>query len=150
MPRKPLSREQKLLRREKPLGITLAELKIEIDASGGDLRKRVHLKRHPGLLRLMIRCKYKNLPQSWGMSLILDNSMIDCVHFHNSNYVNTEGFKKVGWHRDLMESGKNVGRKTLTDFDPQALDDFLLRVPKMFKVTLKPGGEDASGQLPID
>lgn len=139
-----------MLGTKKPLGITFAQLKAEIDAAGGDLRIPIKMKgSHRGNLRLMIRCK-NNIPQSWGMSLILDNSMIDCVHFHRTDYTNTEGIKLAGWHRDLMEGGKNVGRKTLKHFDPQQLDDFILQVLKIFKVTLKPGGEDADSRLPID
>ena len=145
MPRKPLTREQKVRQQNKPLGITFAELKAEIDAAEGDLRKPIKLARQSGSLRLMIRCKNVNIPVSWGMSLILDNAMIDCVHFHRMPYSNTDGAKRVGWHRDLMDGGSNVGRMTLEDFDPKILEDFILRVLKIFKVTLNLGGDDAHG-----
>jgi hypothetical protein len=148
MPRKQITREQKIRQQEKPLGITMAELKAEIDAANGDLRRSIPMKRQVGNLRLVIRCR-KDIPPAWGMSLILDNSMIDCVHYHKLDYTNTNGIKTVGWHRDLMESGENVGRKTLDNFHPRNLDDFILWVLKIFRVTLKPGGEDADGQLSI-
>jgi hypothetical protein len=149
MARKQLSREQKIRVREKPLDVTLAELKAEIDAADGDLRRSVPLKRFSGSLRLMIRCRH-DIPRSWGMSLILDNAMIDCVHYHRTDYTNTEGIRTAGWHRDLMESGKNVGRKTLDAFNPQSVDEFILRVLKIFKITLKEGNADAGGQLSIN
>jgi hypothetical protein len=145
MPRKPLTPEERVRRQVKPLDVTFAELKAEIDSAGGDLRRAIKMKGQSGSLRLMIRCKKTNIPASWGMSLILDGSMIDCVHFHVTDYLNTDGFKRIGWHRDLMESGRNVGRKTLEDFDPKNLEDFIQRVLELFKVTLKPGGNDANG-----
>jgi hypothetical protein len=95
MPRKPLTREQKVRKQQKPLGITLAELKAEIDQADGDLRRTIIMKREFGTLRPMVRCK-KTIPQSWGMSLILDNAMIDCVHFHRTDYTNTEGNQDYG------------------------------------------------------
>ena len=131
--------------------MTLAALKACIDEADGDLRLRVPpLRRVPGSLRLVVRAKLPNVPESWAMSLLLDNVIIDCVHHHTTEYTNTNGRKAVGWHRDLLTAGQNIGRQTLDKFSPKKLDEFLVLALDLFRLTLKEGREDAHGQLPIN
>jgi hypothetical protein len=95
MPRKPLSQERKISAQAKNLGITLTELKAEIDAGNGELKRHIRLNRQGDFIRLVIRCKRKDLPECWAMSMLHKNVCIETIDFHKTDYWDTEGIKAL-------------------------------------------------------
>ncbi len=150
MPRKSASQERKIGKQSKKLGLTLAELKDEIDATRGYLDHAITLNRKGDFVRLIIRCKRKDLPECWAMSMLHKNICIETIDYHTSDYVDTEGIRRIGWHRDLREYGGSVQKVCLPTFDPRTLDEFIVAGLAIFNIIVKPGENvDAHGQLQI-
>jgi hypothetical protein len=150
MPRKPLSQERKISAQAKKLGLTLAELKAEIDAGNGQLKRDIRLNRKGNFIRLIIRCRRKDLPECWAMAMLHKNVCIETIDFHQTDYRDTEGIKRIGWHRDLREYGGSAQKVCVSTFDPRTLDEFIVAGLAIFNIIVKPGENvDAHGQLQI-
>jgi hypothetical protein len=70
MTRKPLSQERKIGAQVKKPDLTLTELKAEIDAGNGQLKRDIKLNRKGDCIRLIIKCERKDLPERWAMSML--------------------------------------------------------------------------------
>ena len=150
MPRKPPRQERKISAQAKKLGLTLAELKAEIDAGKGQLKHDIRLNRKGDVVRLIIRCKRNDLPECWAMSILHRNVCIETIDYHTTDYYDTEGIRRIGWHRDLREYGGSVQKVCLPTFDPSTLDEFIVAGLAIFNIIVKPGENvDAHGQLQI-
>lgn len=145
MPPRAKSREQRIRDLVKPVGLTLEQLKAEIDAA--DRFSRV-LKLHRGrdFIRLIIRCTHPN-PEQWAMAILLDNIRIDCIDYHTSDYRDHEGFLRLGWHRDIRENNRTIKKVALPDFKPSGPEQFIIDAMSILKVVLDPGGKDADSKL---
>lgn len=91
MPRKPVSQERKISAQVKRLGLTLTELKAAIDSGNGELKRDIRLNRKGDFVRLIIRCKRKDLPECWAMSMLHKNVCIETIDYHTTDYIDTEG-----------------------------------------------------------
>ena len=127
--------------------MTLAQLKAEIDAADGDLRLTYQLNRRGESIRLIIRCKNRSVPEAWAMAMLYQNVRFDCIDFHQTDYRDADGTRRLGWHRDLRENDRTIQKVCLASFKPATLDQFIVEALALFNIILSPGDEDANGQL---
>ena len=81
------------------------------------------------------------------MAMLYQNVRFDCIDFHQTDYTDADGVRRLGWHRDLRENNRTIQKACLASFDPVTLDQFIVEGLALFNIILSPGDEDAHGQL---
>lgn len=147
MGRRVSSPERRISARPKKLGLSFAEMRRRIDLAKGSLKYDIPAVRGAGALRLVVRCIHPHLPECWAMSLLWNGICIDCIDYHGSDYHDSDGFRRVGWHRDEKENGATKTKTALPDFNPLTLDDFLQSALALFNIVLDGEAPDASDEL---
>jgi hypothetical protein len=142
MPSKRPSAEERILRSEKGLGLTISQIKAAMDAGGGATEARLKVKHCRGELRLAIRCRHSS-HTSWSMSLILNsarfNGRLDCIDWEPL-FISIEGKRCNGFHRHIWNAKAmscDRFKLALTPFQPASAEEFILLGAQLLAVFFK-------------
>jgi hypothetical protein len=81
--------------------------------------------------------------------LLWDGVPIDIIDFHTTDYFDSGGIRRIGWHRDEKENGVTIRKSCLPRFDPATPDQFIELGLRLFNIIVKEEEADATGQLRI-
>lgn len=70
------------------------------------------------------------------MALLLDNNRIAGIDFHVTDYMDSDGVKRICWHKHARDNG----RVHLINFKPETISQFIRESFALFNIKLKPGG----------
>jgi hypothetical protein len=158
MPRKPLQPEERIVRSKKKLAMGVREIMAAIKRGKGQDRgtaKCPVLVAPKGLVvRLIIRARHK-LPESWAMSLLVNNDKVDGIDWEGLRpFKDVNGMEKLGWHRHVWNPTFRTCKAHkihLPEFDTvTTLRGFIVEGLTLLKIT--PREEDAidDGSLRLD
>ena len=153
MPRAPALLEHRVRRAVKVLDFTLSRVEGTLSSSGGNFDAVAKARGFTSSVRVVMRVRGLKHPESWAMSILLNNQRIDGIDWE-AKVADHRGKKHdcTGWHRHLWNpDSKDTLKECLPAFRPATVRDFLTKGFDALNVVLKGGMDDASnGQLSFD
>lgn len=142
--------EQRIIAQDKPLGLSLADLKVALNSNRGRISRGIALKGIRAIQVRLIVVVPTFRRKTWSLSLLLNDIRADGIDWHVTTYTDTEGAKRIGWHRHIWCPQRRTGealRQHLPDFDPATTEDFILEGFSIMGVSLKGEVQNARGQM---
>jgi hypothetical protein len=136
--------EDKIRRQQKGLGITLEQLKKNLDEDKGSFDQTAKVRGLSITVRVIVRARHA-LPESWAMSILFNNKRVDGIDWERR--VSDHRGKKydcTGWHRHIWDVRlRDALKECLPEFKPDSLQYFIITGFKILNVQLERSSQDA-------
>jgi hypothetical protein len=146
-PRKSSAAENRVRRSTKTIEYSIGSLEAYLSEHGGTFSTIARVRGSSEFVRVAVRVRRADKPESWAMSILMNNQRVDGIDWELTVH-DRRGKDCRGWHRHIWTAAAaDTLKECLPDFKPETVRDFLLSGFHILKVQLKKEGRDAENRM---